>query len=386
MQGIETTNIDWDRLRKYRKSRMLDLMREGGYEALIVADPCNIRYVADLRKYGSLEVDGELHLVVMNAQGEVYLITQILFENLTARMPWIKGALRLPAWRRASIQEDVRADLVLEALAELGIQRGRVGVDFMPFQVKDRLEAVAPDITLRSVAHGLMRKRMIKGQEEIKLLETAARNNDVGMEAALKAMVEGATEHDVVAAALNAMAKAGIEAITHYPGCRSGERTLTEYMPIGRILQYGDPVILDMGNYSVGGYASDFCRTGFAGAPSESLRQCYAALYEAHMAGIHAVQPGALASEVHAAINQSLSKSGFPEPIYANGHGIGLGMIELPTIASAEELPEDIELQAGMTICLEPITFVANAGVKLEDVILVTEHGNRRLTKTPYWN
>lgn len=386
MKKKSLPEIDWDRLREHRKGRTVDLIRDGGYEALIVADACNIRYVADVRKYGSLEVDGELHLVLMSAKGEIYLVTQILFQDLAARMPWVKGALRLPAWRRASIQEDVRADVILMALAELGISGGRIGVDFMPFQVKDRLASAAPQFEIQSVAHDLLRKRMIKAEEEIRLLEIAAENNDLGMKAALDAMVEGATEYDVAAAALNAMATAGIEAITHYPGCRSGKRTLSEYMPDGRMLKNGDAVILDMGNYSVGGYASDFCRTGAAGRPSASLRRCYDALLQAHLTGIDAVRPGALASEVHAAINNSLRESGYPEPIYANGHGIGLGMIELPTIASAHELPDDIELSAGMAICLEPITFTVEAGVKLEDVVLVTEEGNRVLTKTPYWD
>lgn len=92
-----------------------------------------------------------------------------------------------------------------------------------------------------------------------------------------------------------------------------------------------------------------------------------------------------MASDVHEAINRALRKAGYPESIYANGHGIGLGMIELPTIASKNEVSEDIELKEGMVICLEPIAFMAEAGVKLEDVVLVTATGRRVLTRTPYW-
>jgi Xaa-Pro aminopeptidase len=384
MQNEKALQIDWESLREHRRKRTIELIRDGGFEAIIVSDACNIRYVADIRKYGSLEVDGELHLVIINSKGEIYLITQILFDDLTARMPWVKGVLRLPAWQRAAVQGNVRADLILDALAELGVSEGRIGVDSMPFQTEKRLESKASLFEFHSVAEDLLRKRMIKGSEEIKLIEIAAQNNDLGMQAALDAMIEGVTEFEIVAAALEAMAAAGIEAITHYPGCRSGERTLTEYMPNGRRVQSGDPIILDMGNYSCGGYASDFCRTGFAGEPANSTLRCYEALLEAHMAGIDAIRPGTLASEVHSAINRSLRASGYPEPIYASGHGIGLGMIELPTIGDAFELEKDEELQAGMTICLEPITFTQEVGVKVEDVILVTEEGREVLTKTPY--
>jgi Xaa-Pro aminopeptidase len=378
-------SIDWDRLRKYRTNKVKDFMRQGDLEAIIVVDPCNIRYVADLRKYGSLEADGELHLVLMNAQGEVHLITQIMFPGLEKRMPWITKAKRLPAWRRASIQEDVRSDLILQSLAEMGIGTGRIGIDFLPFQVKDRLQTQAPALKIVSIASDMLKARMVKNEDEIALLEIAAANNESGMRAALEAMVEGATEHDVVAAALGAMAEAGIEAITHYPGCRSGERTLSDYLPIGRRLRAGDTVILDMGSYSMGGYACDYCRTGIVGDPSDSTRACYRALYDAHLAGISAVKPGVMASNVHEAINQSLREAGYPESIYANGHGIGLGMIELPTIASKAEIGQDTELKEGMVICLEPITFTPQLGVKLEDVVHVTATGGKPLTRTPYW-
>ena len=247
MKTYQNPHIDWDRLREYRMKKTKDLMRQGDFKAIIVLDPCNIRYVADLRKYGALEVDGELHLVLMNTQGEIYLIIQIMFDNLEKRMPWITKAIRLPAWHRASVQEEVRSDFIFQTLAEMGINKGRIGVDFLPFQVKDRIQTQSPALEIVSIASDMLKARMVKSEEEIVLLEIAAANNEFGMKAALETMVEGATEHDAVAAALGALAEAGIEAITHYPGCRSGERTLSDYMPIGRRFRSGDTVILDLG-------------------------------------------------------------------------------------------------------------------------------------------
>ncbi len=387
MKGYHYPDVDWDRLRSHRTGRILEILTRGDLEAAVISDTCNVRYVADVRNYGAPEIYSEIHFVVLTAGGDIHLFTQILFEDMPKRMPWITSAEQIPAWRRASIQEAARTEMIAGKLQRAGVKEGRIGVDFLPFQVKDELARKAPGLQVVSIAEEILKARMVKSEDEIMLLEAAATNNEIGMRAALDAMVEGATEHEVIAAAVGAMARAGIEGITHYPGCRSGERTLQDYLPIGRRLRRGDTVIIDMGNYGPGGYASDFCRTGIVGRPSEQMKECYRALLRAHREGIAAVKPGAMASDVHAVINKALNVAGLPGSIYSNGHGIGMGMVELPTVGAREEIPEDIELQEGMTVCLEPITYIEEEGAaKLEDEVVVTADGCRLLTRSEYWD
>lgn len=377
--------IDWEKLREYRREKALAILRDRGLAAVVIADSTNVRYVAGLRNYGAPELFGELHFVILNEKDELYVFTQIFADKLK-QLPWVKESYSIPAWRKAAMQQDVRSDLIVQALHDMGIDKGRIGIDSMPFQVKDKLAAKAPEFAFVSVHWEFQEARLIKSEDEIALMELAATNNEVGARAALDAICEGASEHDIVAAIIQAMAKAGSEGLTHYPGVRSGERTLTDFLPAGRKLRRGDTVIFDIGNYGIGGYACDFCRTGIVGRPTDRAARCYQALYEAHMKGIEAVKPGVRASHVHEVINASLRKAGYPESSYANGHGIGIGMVELPTIASKDQIPQDMELRAGMTICLEPITFVEEGAIKLEDVVLVTEADSKVLTRTEYWD
>jgi len=359
-------------------------MEKRDLKAMIISDTINVRYIADLRNFGAPELYSEFNSVVLNEKKEVYAYSQVVFEGMKERMPWITELMKLPAWQKTSIQAQARVDLILHALSVMEIPKGRIGIDFLPFQVKDVLQATSGKYQFDSVASDLLKARMIKTEDEIKLLEVAASNNEIGMKAGLDAMQEGASEYEVIAATIGAMAKVGIECLTHYPICRSGERTLYDFVPIGRRLRKGDTVILDIGNYGVGGYACDFCRTGIIGKPSDGIRKCYKVLHESHMKGVEAVKPGVMASDIHEVINHSLLKAGFPESAYANGHGIGMGIMELPTIANKNDLPEDIELREGMTICLEPITYGAEGAVKVEDVVLVTSTGSRILTRTDY--
>ena len=376
--------VDWKRLRSHRLHKAVSIMVKRDLKAMIISDTINVRYIADLRNIGAQELYSEFNSVVLNEKEEVYAYSQVVFEGMKERMPWITDLMQLPAWQKTSIQAQARVDLILHALSVMEIPKGRIGIDFLPFQVKDVLQAKSGKYQFVSVASDLLKARMIKTEDEIKLLEVAASNNEIGMKAGLDAMQEGASEYEVIAATIGAMAKAGIECLTHYPICRSGERTLYDFVPIGRRLRKGDTVILDIGNYGAGGYACDFCRTGIVGKPSDVIRKCYEVLHESHMKGVEAVKPGAMASDIHEVINHSLRKAGFPESAYANGHGIGMGIIELPTIANKNDLPEDIELREGMTICLEPITYGAEGAVKVEDVVLVTATGSRVLTRTDY--
>jgi Xaa-Pro aminopeptidase len=359
-------------------------MEKRDLNAMVISDTVNVRYIGDLRNFGAPELYNEFNLVVLNQKKEVYAYSQVVFDGMKERMPWTTDLMKLPAWQKTSLQEQARSDLIIQALSVMDIPTGRIGIDFLPFQVKDALQAKSGNYQFVSVASELLKARMVKTEDEIKLMEVAAANNEIGMKAGLDAMQEGASEYDVIAATIGAMAEAGIEGLTHYPICRSGERTLHDFVPIGRRLRKGDTVILDIGNYGIGGYACDFCRTGIVGKPSDAIRKCYEVLHTSHMEGIQAVKPGVMASDINEVINRSLRKAGFPESAYANGHGIGMGIMELPTIANKNDIPEDIELREGMTICLEPITYGVEGAVKVEDVVLVTATGSRVLTRTDY--
>jgi Xaa-Pro aminopeptidase len=101
----------------------------------------------------------------------------------------------------------------------------------------------------------------------------------------------------------------------------------------------------------------------------------------AQQAGIDAVQPGVTAAQVHAATRKVIVDGGYGDWFrHRTGHCIGLDVHELPYISEEDHTP----LESGMTFTIEPSVFwPGRVGARVEDIILCTENGGRRLNEHP---
>jgi Xaa-Pro aminopeptidase len=122
-------------------------------------------------------------------------------------------------------------------------------------------------------------------------------------------------------------------------------------------------------------------RTVYLGRPSLKERIMYDAVLEAHEAAKEAVRPGATAGEVDSAARKVLTRAKLERYFtHSTGHGVGLEIHEPPRIGKKQEQT----LQPGMVITIEPGVYVPGAGgVRIEDMVLVTESGCETLTPTP---
>ena len=152
-----------------------------------------------------------------------------------------------------------------------------------------------------------------------------------------------------------------------------------------RRLAAGEMVILDFGSV-YNGYTGDFARTTIVGEPTSAQRALYRAAYDSLNAAIAAVRPGVLCSEIDAIGREVIAGAGFAayaQP-WAIGHQLGFGLHGEPVLGPGVDAP----LQSGMVINIEPSLYtfddLAIGGVELEDTILVTDTGSRRLTNFPY--
>ena len=136
-------------------------------------------------------------------------------------------------------------------------------------------------------------------------------------------------------------------------------------------------------------YHSDMTRTFCKGEPSDTLREWYELTAEALSAALDAVEPGATGADVHAAACEVYEDAGLPtfrtDPttevgfIHSTGHGVGLDVHELPGLN-----PRAGELSAGHVITVEPGLYdPAVGGVRIEDIVFVTEDGYENITEYP---
>ena len=121
-------------------------------------------------------------------------------------------------------------------------------------------------------------------------------------------------------------------------------------------------------------------RTVYVGRPSAAVRRGYQAVREAQQAALDAVRPGVSVGEVDRTARKSLQKSGLAKYFtHSTGHGVGLEIHEAPRVAAWQT---EI-LQPGMVITVEPGVYVPGKwGVRIEDMVVVTERGCEVLTPT----
>ncbi|WP_276279033.1 M24 family metallopeptidase [Halorussus caseinilyticus] len=136
-------------------------------------------------------------------------------------------------------------------------------------------------------------------------------------------------------------------------------------------------------------YHGDMTRTFVVGEPTDEVRRRYDDTYEAFEAALDAIEPGATGEEVHAAVCDVYEAKGYDtlrsDPsaetgfIHSTGHGIGLDVHELPRVS-----PDGGELRPGHVVTIEPGLYDPEVGgVRIEDLVVVTEDGYRNLTDYP---
>jgi len=139
-------------------------------------------------------------------------------------------------------------------------------------------------------------------------------------------------------------------------------------------------LLLDFG-VLVKGYHSDFTRTLFIGSPSKKQTLIYNTVLEAQERGIAKALAGNKAVLVDIAARGYIKWAGFgPKFTHNTGHGVGLEIHELPNFSAKS----DDSLRPGMVVTVEPGIYIESwGGVRIEDMVLVTERGNKVLPKSP---
>jgi Xaa-Pro aminopeptidase len=372
-----------------RIERLRALMERDGLDCLLVlgtgADTASVRYLTNFEDY----YGGE-SVVVVPSSGPVVFVTNAVMHGepmhsgIPDAWPHDVRAAAAPRTVTGSARPVTVADHVRDAIADLPSSAiiGLVGDWPDALQSQIRVEGERPNVR-RGL--GLLRElRAIKSPAEVEVLRKAASIADDAVTAAMTSVQVGATEHDVAAAANEAIFRGGAEhpafPISLVAGARSGLKHLA---PSSYRIAEGDMVFIDVGARYMG-YCSDCSRETVCGEPSAEQLRFMNTQAEIVQAVSDRIRPGTVIGDV-ARLGQELAdEAGYTEWFYFRGHGVGTGLTDFPALAPGN--PATFE--QGMVFALEPMLVRFGFGTACwEDIWHVTASGLERLNRsTPrFW-
>jgi len=266
------------------------------------------------------------------------------------------AALGFGQVRQVLLDETMRADFVLLLLGRLPQAKADVAVGLLGWM------------------------RMQKDPAEIDLIQRNADLADRAVEAAFRALRAGVTEQAVADAVTASFTQDGVEGVDFTIVGSGPNGAFPHHMASDRVVQPGDAVVIDIGARRWG-YHSDITRMAFVGEPSAEYLKVHGIVEEAVRAALGAVKPGVAASSVDEAARAVITDAGYGEFFtHRTGHGLGLDGHEPPYLTATNEL----RLEEGMVFSIEPgIYLPGKFGVRLEEIVTVTEAGARVFSRLP---
>lgn len=229
---------------------------------------------------------------------------------------------------------------------------------------------------LADATDALETARLVKDPDEVDRIEDACRITDGLAERMDELVARADTEAELAAEIAHEVRRAGAT-LSFEPVVAAGAASAEpHYHPGPSPLEEG-PLLVDMGA-KLAGYCSDITRTYSIGEPDEQFARMHEVVLEAQQAALDAIEPGVEASEVHEVAMDAVDATEFEGRfIHSTGHSLGVEVHDGPGLSSKSE----VTLGEGMVFTVEPGVYVpGDAGVRIEEDVVVTPDGCRRLT------
>ena len=223
---------------------------------------------------------------------------------------------------------------------------------------------------------------MAKTATEINAIRTAASIADQAYTALISTLAIGQSERDVATKLDSLMQSMGSQKPSFDTIVLFGERSsLPHGVPSSEVLlQEGDWILIDFGG-TVQGFCSDMTRTAVYGTATSDQKTIYAIVAEAQKLGRDFAQASITASSLDTVVRDHIVSQGYGEYFgHGTGHGVGLRIHEAPAINTQDTTI----LTANMVITIEPGIYIPQqGGVRIEDLVLITDDGIELLSNTP---
>ncbi len=347
------------------EDKIRGLLRNTGAEALIITDPYNMRYLSQFSGgEGALFLSGE----------ERILITDSRYTEAAQK----ESSFTVVEENRSHNRMHIFRDCLKKTGA------GKVGYEDRSLYCSefDLMKASLPEhLEWIPLQDQVNRTRRIKSEEEIDLIARAEAIGDTAFQEILKILRPGMTELEAAAELEYQMRKAGAGGFSFDTIMASGmNSSMPHAVPSEKKLEEGDFVTMDFG-CTYKGYCSDMTRTVVLGEASEKQKEIYRIVLEAQEKALSVIRAGLTGGQVDRAARDLIKEAGYGDCFgHGLGHSVGLFIHEEPRLSVSVS---DV-LENGMIETVEPGIYVPGfGGVRIEDLVVVTEDGCRNLTSSP---
>ena len=347
-----------------RLENVLDRMENGGVSQMIITDPASIFYLTN-----RWIIPGERLLALYISREKCTLVINRLFpvnEDLGVEKLWYSDT------------DDCIAILssVTNHNAPLGVDKNMPARFLLPLMEKN---------SGKSYVNGSVfvdESRAVKDHKEREQMIAASRLNDKAMESFKNLIKPGVTEKEVAAQLEKIYQSLGAEGHSFTPiVCFGANCADPHHEPDDTVLKEGDTVLFDVGCRK-DSYCADMTRTFFyKSVPKEEHRRVYELVRKANEAAEAMIKPGVRLCDIDKAARSIIEEGGYGEKFtHRLGHFIGIEVHDFGDVSSANTKTA----QAGNIFSIEPGIYVeGDVGVRIEDLVLVTEDGCRVLNSYP---
>ncbi len=371
---------------KNRQEKLKQVMDKNNFDAIILTSMHNVAYYTGFiycsfgRPYGCIIT--EKKIVTISA-------------NIDAGQPWRRSVcdnIIYTDWKRDNFLKAIEAAIGKSKNPKsIGIEN-----DHVTLEMKEKLASLFDSSKMIDVSKDLMKLRMIKSNEELKIIRNGAKIADIGGEEIIKNIKVGASELEIAIAGRDKME---LEIAKTYPEAeymdtwvwlQSGINTDGAHNPkTSRKLKSGD--IISLNTFPmISGYYTALERTLFLHKADDASLKAWEANVKVHKRGLELIKPGVKCSEICHELNDLFAQLGYLKyRTFGYGHSFGV-LSHFYGRESGLELREDIDtvLKPNMVISMEPMIMLPQGipgagGYREHDMLIINDKGAENITKFP---
>ena len=351
-----------------RTTKLLDLITKQNMDGMIIVNPSNRRYLSCFT--------GSAGVLYISHKRQV-LLTDFRYIEQASK--------QCPDYEIINHQSKGIPTLLREFMDQDGVKSIAIESDSVTYAQYEEYKKAFGDIIIKGTQLVVEGLRQIKDPEEIENLKKAEAIGDMAFTNIIKFIKEniakGVTENQIALALEVNMRENGAQGTSFNSIVAAGSKSsLPHAVPGDVVLKDGDFVVMDFGCI-YNGYCSDMTRTIVIGEPSPKHLEIYNTVLLANEEALKAIKPGKTGKEIDAIARDIIKDKGYGDYFgHGLGHSVGLDIHENPRLATTD----DTKLEPGMVVTVEPGIYIPDfGGVRIEDLVVVTEDGIKNLTFSP---